>query len=190
MSGDIWGKSINIMVWPSLKRWDCFSGGEERFIDSKDVWSWTLESWTCFRFCLRTAAKQFHSLKWAWEGQLLLPVPSRKSFSWAAPKIIQSFALGQIWFIYLYLIPLTHTGREQLKLKCRVLLKLKCCVYISRFCSINIRSYTLHHFFPDHFAWGTKSVSLAAFQLFLCQCEFLLSLKSFLWCVCGVFFSA
>jgi len=48
-------------------RYFFFGLEKEYFTDSKDVWSWTLESWTCFRFCLRPAAKQFHSLKWTWE---------------------------------------------------------------------------------------------------------------------------
>lgn len=92
--------------------------------------------------------------------------------------------------IYLSIFNSSHTqlGRAQLKLKHRVLLKQKCCGFIYCLCSINVRSYTLHHLFPYHFAWGTKSGSLAVFQLFSCWSEFLLSLKSFLWYVCGVFF--
>lgn len=46
MSMGIWNKSINIIVFASLNRCDCFSGlGEEYFIDSKDVWGWHLGSW-------------------------------------------------------------------------------------------------------------------------------------------------
>lgn len=45
MNEEIWGKVVNIMIWPSLSRQDYFTSlGEEYFINSKGVWSWTLES--------------------------------------------------------------------------------------------------------------------------------------------------
>lgn len=47
-------------------------------------------------------------------GTAFAPHPQQKIFfliSSQDPKIIQSFALGQIWFIYLYLIPLAHRER-------------------------------------------------------------------------------
>lgn len=81
MSRDIRGKRTNITCLPSLVKWDQFSHlAEEYFTDQKKVWSWSLESRTCFSFWLWQTTKQFHSLKWTWERKLLLPVPSRKYF--------------------------------------------------------------------------------------------------------------
>lgn len=61
-------KSINAIFWAFLTKKDWFSTLEEEyFIDPKDVWGWTLELWTCFRFCLTSAAKEFHSLQWTRE---------------------------------------------------------------------------------------------------------------------------
>lgn len=104
--------------------------------------------------------------------------PQQKIFFLSSSQDHSKFAFDQIQFIYLFLIPLIYIDMALLKLKRRILLKWKCCGFIYFYYSINIRSYTLHYFFPDYFAWGTKSGSLALLQLFSCQCEYLLSLKS------------
>lgn len=112
--------------------------------------------------------------------------PQQKIFFLSSSQDHSKFAFGQIQFIYLFLIPPIYIDGALLKLKRRILLKWKCCGFIYFYYSINIRSYTWYYLFPDYFAWGTKSGSLALLQLFSCQCEYLLSLKSFLWYVCAV----